>query len=1761
MAAGDRPKRNLKPVDYNKGQEDELKEAAVKPQRGNKAKAAAQPKKAAPSAVPLSKKPPLKKTPSKDTNAAAPSKPQEIELEWEEPAWPDLPDDGSKWSVDLSSVPFKQTINSDTEELKEKIISSLIQDYAIPSKLEFKPPTPLYNNFSGSTGKYKFFKFEEHDEKKKDRPLKYALLKQELQGNTEDATRALDGHLFDKVHNQLLESNQGYASIAGELQTIQEQTKTTSWIRLPYDWSKRVAPVWQNATQRGQITDFHYVTAKIISNVTQAVREGVSDHNAQKLNEIKKILGLGTTQEGHPIWIDLWDVQCRGLINCLKDKDWHGSGKPFGYPIYEITAAGGDQDFPPIMAPVGWDTVKWPVGGEDVYALRCYLHKLADIGSVKRKAEPRGLETLARVRDKARTGRTMQVSPKPTGKGGGTVYQRLESDVDMSEEAELRRLEGGAPSPKPKNKGKQKMQYAEQPEELPGTSADHEAQDLPDAPKEEFVKRPKKDTDEYNTKDEVADNEMEDEDDTAFLKISSNEDQREKYGKMHAKPPEPSIPHQILQDPTENDEDDLDYMDEDQDGVLGEDDAAQFDDPDATLGQDKYDTAYFDLMQELLQRGKHKKMSDSDPRKGPQVEIQERMKELGFPASRVKKDSTLKMAQRLAAHMLRAQGKESAIPQYDLFTEFLQPGAPYKTGDLNFHWESSMSQPWAASDVYVQTKMKITWGTLTPEEVKERGERLGADYIHGETIIGESNITDSQSTKDLKDLYHTSYPREETQDLKDVFIKGVDANYGYAIDGIFESKITENTLVHRKNLFRILCVYCDAHAIGTRMQEHKSNSQSMGITVADKIRGFKEGIWTQVWNGEGKRSQIPYSIYYGWKGKALGSNMEWLELWPPVFKNGFKELSKKEKDLFDVFKQSKNKEFTEKDATQLNTILSRFKSDMTVLQWVTSPWHYMYLPYQPQKAMFNDRETFSGGCLRCARPFHEFEFVYEMDRRLLQDKGMTSTSAWTKSHFHDNKDDYNKLTAQAPKPFDYPGFWKEENKVHDKDTAPGRRSKWSYYIFDMPKVERDVRYNGVSKKKRREDGDLERDLQARFRQCANYGYQQTVNDDKLPEDGYPTITQGRMAKKGTHVSYGMQGVMLRRHNKYCNVCFDCAQVLDSAPGLLIKNYRKLPVIERGQVGALRGNVGRRDDLWMTFAPFANMHDPNVREKFKGLQTDPVVVANYQEALRKMQEHHQTLTGPTKFLKDPPHIHVQTEFDDSKLALRKNPKPNAPKVKPTPEKDNLRKAMDTVEELLLNKDGHNVSAERLQEPAFRNLLREMQVKYKHGKELAVNPPELGVMHDPEQYRTEYRNEKRSDFGDGQVYNNCLRIVTWKPWEKGKGTQDARSVNYDDGAGGKKPGPYGDMAGYTKAAPFSGYAAEEYYTEVYYADIEQGVSVGRRCAWGLHPPTNLKSDKHWEEKTYNQTLWRGDYYLDKYPLSMQSTQHRKLQSTRLFITYTLHRSTRGLEARSILEKMANAINATFGNETVLANLLVFGKTLYNINSNKRIKKRNPKNTATGQAAGMRGKDESIDNLGGDYVSIAEYRQITAPNKADKLPVFYANSAGSSYVSDSYDTHVVSVDYEAGVEIGPKMKHPHFHILLTIMHYTYLQLDYFLLREFLEQLFTGSPNVDSHLVPYDKLDDQEWIDEHYTLLDTSGMLFYGSNENPWVDVQLYPSDNWSDIISAYVRKGSGGVFDAHKAHVGQIISGRSIRDGAASIGNLTSSNLDSEDGDYSD
>ena len=40
---------------------------------------------------------------------------------------------------------------------------------------------------------------------------------------------------------------------------------------------------------------------------------------------------------------------------------------------------------------------------------------------------------------------------------------------------------------------------------------------------------------------------------------------------------------------------------------------------------------------------------------------------------------------------------------------------------------------------------------------------------------------------------------------------------------------------------------------------------------------------------------------------------------------------------------------------------------------------------------------------------------------------------------------------------------------------------------------------------------------------------------------------------------------------------------------------------------------------------------------------------------------------------------------------------------------------------------------------------------------------------------------------------------------------------------------------------------------------------------------------------------------------------------------------------------------------------------------------------------------------------------------------------------------------------------------------------------------------------------------LIDDAGLPFYTDNENPYVDIRLYPSDNWADVVAAYVRKGA--------------------------------------------
>jgi hypothetical protein len=97
---------------------------------------------------------------------------------------------------------------------------------------------------------------------------------------------------------------------------------------------------------------------------------------------------------------------------------------------------------------------------------------------------------------------------------------------------------------------------------------------------------------------------------------------------------------------------------------------------------------------------------------------------------------------------------------------------------------------------------------------------------------------------------------------------------------------------------------------------------------------------------------------------------------------------------------------------------------------------------------------------------------------------------------------------------------------------------------------------------------------------------------------------------------------------------------------------------------------------------------------------------------------------------------------------------------------------------------------------------------------------------------------------------------------------------------------------------------------------------------------------------------------------------------------------------------------------------------------------------------------------------------------------------------------------MEIGPTRKHPHFHVLLTINHWSYVQIDYFKMNAFLEMMFRGVDVAEFGWGERFKLPAE----------------FYTDAENPYVDIRVYPQDNWQDIIAAYVRKNATpGIFEA--------------------------------------
>ena len=655
--------------------------------------------------------------------------------------------------------------------------------------------------------------------------------------------------------------------------------------------------------------------------------------------------------------------------------------------------------------------------------------------------------------------------------------------------------------------------------------------------------------------------------------------------------------------------------------------------------------------------------------------------------------------------------------------------------------------------------------------------------------------------------------------------------------------------------------------------------------------------------------------------------------------------------------------------------------------------------------------------------------------------------------------------ACAPVPFHYKEFWSKgpvsSHKLRDVagEYADGWHG-WETYAFELNGRNEYLQVELTSRRKSMPavlKQHLRQDHPATFKRTENNAWSEEREEWWGGE--YPKYPQGRLSQG--KVRMGMRNYMLQRSSKYGNTCRDCQAVLELAPGLYERNTRM--VFDKGIVmGNAKVAEGRSSTWWtnligrtmakakergreedevvelMNFDP-GHMHArpdklSTMQKKDRGAAAE--WMRRFEESMevytKYLQEHHNVAMGSLTKYKSPPDVYVQMNV------------PGQSDSQNTPDREHIDRAISDLRAALERPPGP-VQVDT-SNPALRHMLKEIDAKYVHLGRLERDR-KVGRF-DADAFRKEGRNERREK--DGVEYHNCLVVTNYD-----KIVYDAQAATQS-----------------ATAPHFSAVAGDE---KVYYAT--RGNALGDKCAEPKSQPTMWCGDGY--VTGYDERLGRWTVGRAPQRARNATTQWRKMRQSRLFITYSLHRPvTSEIEARGVLEKMADASRELFGNDRNLSELLVFGYKL----------------------GGFSARGEPTDS-----VSKARFEVITKTKKKEAMATFYGDEDGSSYIYDTYETHVEYVEMDGGMEIGPQRHHPHFHVLLTITHWSYVQIDYFKMNAYLEMMFRGLDPL------------QRGWGETFKLVDASGRPFYTDNENPYVDIKLYPQDGWQDVIAAYVRKGS--------------------------------------------
>ena len=945
--------------------------------------------------------------------------------------------------------------------------------------------------------------------------------------------------------------------------------------------------------------------------------------------------------------------------------------------------------------------------------------------------------------------------------------------------------------------------------------------------------------------------------------------------------------------------------------------------------------------------------------------------------------------------------------------ERLKPGAMRRDRDNggNRHFYSLRYSPWPPRDLYNQPKENVQRKPLNGKGVEEYREKYGG--------IGNL-LFHSQPSKIVGIKQDFGTPLEINGER--ILDMPLDS---YRRDDLSE----EQREVFRRNMRRIVAIYWDQSG---DLGVHTSHRMS----VDQKRDGMLKGLWGTKEDSAGWKVLVVPP-----KPHSSGGNVTPRQILPRVFEEEPPETSK---TLITGARE-------EADKLDVDGVVS----EMLVKEWLQTPWHYQYLPYQVATSTFKEGETYCAGCKRCSRPFFEYKFLYA--EYLLSNE---RTKHWP--HLYWYKEGQDVSTKVAPQPFHDPDFWSQPVLKARQNKSTGNLNadelledrgyhNWLTKLFLLGWVDDDTKYGRYNKNKWVQAGQespLGREwskramlphLREQWKAGNKWTFREYYNHMYLEDGVYEGLVQGVMRNNNSKVRFGMTDYKLMRSIKYGNTCRDCAATLALAPGL----YERTGVV-------------RAETLLVRSKQVASKHLSTWWLQLNGVQLKG---------------------GFGKF--DPWFIFLQTGHDDKykynrpidgeqytrKLLLEPNAQVDGKDVWDDEDHKKL------VRQLAAQKD-KMVSLDRQTTAKLVDVLMSKSRTQAEKLHLLWGDKWEDKLTAHLDAAEEQVNARNCTLGDGTDMYTKHRVppqVHIQPvYDANLTAQATKLKNALDGAKGSLDdiikwldsgrattlqvpghGSYGALRDILHQAQYEiahryeymrdpktalkRFDSKHYRTE--HRDFtHKGTEHCLRTLTLINPikgaelPRQTKKEKdagisylqingyvHREViyKPDKKDDWNGDGFLytnsklekkhakyGQYPFS--PVQERELKQTRVFITYSLHRRIRDQdEALYVMQQMGDAVRTIFGLDKYLCQLMIFGMRI--------SKAPGAQNTLTNR----------------------HWEAIPRARKDDTE--FYGVDQNNSYLYDSYATHVESTEVDAGIEIGPTYHMPHFHTLLTINHYS--------------------------------------------------------------------------------------------------------------------------------